>query len=151
MFPGGGAQYPNMGLELYRCEPVYRENLNRCLQLLEPELDVDLAQLLYPGMEVAADIMRQLERPSLALPALFATEYAMAMLWMSWGITPAVMIGHSLGEYTAACLAGVICLEDALALVCLRGRLFEELRPGAMLSVPLSEAEVEPLMEEGSP
>ena len=149
MFPGGGSQYVNMGLELYREEAVFRQELERCLELLKPHLDVDLKKLLYPSGEPGSELARELEKPSRALPALFAIEYALAKLWMSWGLVPEAMIGHSMGEYTAACLAGVVSLEDALALVALRGRLFEQLPDGAMLSVPLAEEEVRPLLPEG--
>src|SRR5262249_20980308 len=93
-----------------------------------------------------AEAALQLKRTSLALPALFVNEYALARLWMAWGIRPQAMIGHSLGEYVAACLAGVFSLEDALSLVVLRGRLFEQLPRGAMLSVSLSEPEVRSLV-----
>ncbi len=145
LFPGGGAQYPNMGLDLYRSEPVYREQLDRCLELLAAETDVDLRALLFPE-QAGEDVARELERPSRALPTLFATEYALARLWTSWGIQPRALIGHSAGEYAAACLAGVISLEDALRLLLLRGRLFESLPCGAMLSVALSEPELAPLL-----
>ena len=98
-------------------------------------LSADLRRLVY------GENGRDLERPAYALPALFATEYATARLLESFGVRPDLMIGHSLGEYTAACLAGVMSLEDAVALVALRGELFETLPPGAMLGVPLSPAD----------
>jgi acyl transferase domain-containing protein len=101
---------------------------------------------MYPDAAKAADAVQQLKRTSLALPALFTVEYALAQLWQSWGVRPEALIGHSLGEYAAACLAGVFSLEDALALVVLRGKLFEELPGGGMLSVPLPEAELRPLL-----
>ncbi len=145
LFPGGGAQYPNMGLDLYRSEPVYREHLDRCLELLAAETDVELRALLFPA-EASEGVARELEQPSRALPTLFATEYALARLWMSWGIQPRALIGHSAGEYAAACLAGVISVEDALRLLLLRGRLFESLPCGAMLSVALSEPELAALL-----
>jgi acyl transferase domain-containing protein len=146
MFAGGGAQYPGMGRDLYDAEPVYRDTMDECLRLLEGELDFDLRALLFPaeGSEDAA--REEMERPSRALPALFATQYAQAKLWQSWGVQPAAMIGHSMGEYTAACLSGVIPLKNALAIVALRGRLFERVPEGGMLSVPLSPAELEPLL-----
>jgi acyl transferase domain-containing protein/NADP-dependent 3-hydroxy acid dehydrogenase YdfG len=146
MFAGGGAQYPGMGRDLYQHEPVYREAVDECLELVRPELDCDLRALLFPaeGEEDAA--AAELERPSRALPALFTTQYAQARLWQSWDIQPAAMIGHSMGEYTAACLAGVFPLRNALALVALRGRLFETLPPGGMLSVPLSPDALRPFL-----
>nr|MDJ0841827.1 amino acid adenylation domain-containing protein [Acidobacteriota bacterium] len=140
LFPGGGAQYPNMGRELYEQEPVYREAVDRCAQILQPVLNRDLRDLLYPdGSDATAAAETGLRRISLMLPAVFTTSYALAQLWQHWGVQPAAMIGHSLGEYVAACLAGVFSLEDALKLVAERGRLFETLPKGAMLSVPLSE------------
>ncbi|MFY0567269.1 SDR family NAD(P)-dependent oxidoreductase [Archangium lansingense] len=146
MFPGGGAQYPDMGRGLYASEKVFRESVDRCCELLRPRLGFDLRPVMYPDAANAADAVQRLKRTSLALPALFTVEYALAQLWQSWGVKPEALIGHSLGEYTAACLAGVFSLEDALALVVLRGKLFEELPGGGMLSVPLPEAEVRPLL-----
>jgi amino acid adenylation domain-containing protein/non-ribosomal peptide synthase protein (TIGR01720 family) len=142
LFPGGGAQFPGMGRDLYRSEESFRAEIDRSAELLRPHLDLDLRDLLYPAPERAAEAAARLERTTLALPALFATEYALARLLASWGIEPAAMIGHSLGEYPAACLAGVLSLPDALALVALRGRLFDTLPEGAMLSVPLPEREL---------
>jgi acyl transferase domain-containing protein/thioesterase domain-containing protein/acyl carrier protein len=146
MFAGGGAQHPDMGRGLYDGEPVYRRAVDECLAILQSRLKLDLRPLLFPAAgqhEIAAE---QLQRPSLALPALLATQYAQAKLWQSWGVEPTAMIGHSMGEYTAAHLAGVFSLADALTLVELRGRLFETLPEGAMLSVPLPEAELLPLL-----
>ena len=146
MFPGGGAQYVNMGAELYRHEPVFRDQVDNCCDLLEPLLGFDLRSRLYPGPSTFANGAEELKSLVVALPALFVTEYALSRLWMSWGIYPKAMIGHSLGEYVAACLSGVLSLENALSLVALRARLLQELPPAAMLSVSLSEEEVEPLM-----
>jgi acyl transferase domain-containing protein/thioesterase domain-containing protein len=139
MFPGGGAQYPRMGAELYDQEPPYREAFDACLSHLDlPLRDEILSLLLAKGSDEAAAGAR-LEAPSVALPAIFATEYALARLLASWGIEPAAMIGHSAGEYAAACLAGVLTPRDAMHLVALRGRLFETLPEGGMLSVALPE------------
>ncbi len=147
MFPGGGAQYPNMGRDLYHSEPVYRQEIDNCLKLSKLFLKADLRSLMYPpeGADLEA-VSLELQKPSLALPALFMTEYALAKLWMSWGIEPSAMTGHSMGEYTAACLAGVFSVQDALAIVTWRGQLFETLPEGAMLSVQLSEAEIRPFL-----
>ena len=139
MFPGGGAQYASMGAALYQDAPVFRSTVDRCAEILGPLLNGDLRAALY-GPDVSAATM---ERTAVALPALFVTEYALACQLMAWGIQPTAMIGHSLGEYVAACLAGVFSLDDALALVALRGRLFEELPSGAMLSVALGEDEIQ--------
>jgi len=148
LFAGGGAQYPNMGLDLYRTEPVFCEQVDLCLRLFAPHVDADLRRHLFPAPGEVEEATRSLERTSIALPVLFAVEYAQAKLWMSWGVHPQAMIGHSLGEYVAACLAGVISLADAAALVALRGQLFETLPAGGMLAVPLAEGEVLPLLRE---
>ncbi|MGH7468365.1 MAG: SDR family NAD(P)-dependent oxidoreductase [Longimicrobiales bacterium] len=145
MFSGGGAQYATMGAELYESEPVFREEADRCLAILTRLLDYDPRSLLYPAGNVEA-ASRELERPSRALPALFLTQYALARLLMSWGLKPDAFIGHSMGEYTAAHLAGVFSLEDALALVTMRGKLFEQVPEGGMLSVNLSAQELAALL-----
>ncbi len=142
MFPGGGNQYPGMGQQLYQEERVFRESFDQCTDLLKPILGRDLRTTVHPDTAEVESAAAALVRPSLGLPAIFATEYAMAQLLMSWGIRPKSMIGHSLGEYAAACMAGVFSLPDALALVALRARLFESLPPGAMVSVYLPEADV---------
>ena len=148
MFPGGGAQYPNMGLDLYNAESIYRQHVDACLELLDAQLSFDLREFFFPTDERFEEAKLQLRKTSVALPALFITEYALAKLWMSWGIKPEALIGHSLGEYVAACLAGVFSLEDALSLVVLRGRLFEQLPAGSMLSVSLPETEVRAMLDE---
>ena len=142
LFPGGGSQYPEMARGLYEAEPIYRESVDDCLQRLEPELASVLKELLLPSQARLAWAEAEFERPSLQLPALFICEMALARLWRSWGIEPDALIGHSMGENTAACLAGVFSLDDALGLVCLRGRLFERVDEGGMLSIPLAAAEV---------
>lgn len=146
MFAGGGAQYPNMGLGLYQSEPVYRQAVDECLALLAKNSAIDYKGLLFPAAGQEADAAERIQRPSLALPLLLTTQYAQAKLWRSWGLEPTAMIGHSMGEYTAAHLAGVFSLGDALTLVELRGKLFESLPEGAMLSVPVSEEELRPFM-----
>lgn len=146
MFPGGGAQYASMGAELYELEDVYRDAIDECLAIINPAIGRDLKPLMFPAAGDVAQFTRILEQPSLTLPSLFATEYALARLFESWGVTPDAFIGHSVGEYAAACMAGVINLEDALRLVMMRGRLFEVAERGGMLSVPLSEADLRALM-----
>ena len=143
LFPGQGSQYPGMGSDLYRDEPVFRAAIDRCAMILEPLLGHDLRAVLYGGASPAADTLSQ---TLLAQPAIFSTSYALARLWMSWGIRPAAMLGHSVGEFVAACLAGVFSLEDALGIVAARGRLMQSLPGGAMLAVRLSEAELRPLL-----
>ena len=146
MFPGGGAQYVNMGYGLYESEPAFREPVDNCCEILRPMLGYDLREFLYSGDDRVAELAVRMKRTSIGLPALFTVEYAMANLWMSWGIRPQAMIGHSLGEYVAACVAGVFSLEDALSLVVLRGKLLERLPRGCMLSVPLPETQVREIM-----
>jgi len=149
MFPGQGAQYVNMGLALYQSEPIFRGHVDRGCELLAPHLDFDLRQILYPRAgeeEIAAEKLKQ---TYLTQPALFVIEYALAQLWMSWGVKPQAMIGHSIGEYVAACLAGVFSFEDALLLVAKRGRLMQNLprdKRGAMLAVPLPLEKVETML-----
>ncbi len=146
MFPGGGAQYAGMGRELYESVPSFRAQVDESCHILEPSLGYDLRETLFSAGRPRAEISDGLNRTSVALPALFVIEHAVAKLLMSWGVRPEAMIGHSLGEYVAACLAGVFTLEDALAIVVLRGRLFERLPKGAMLSVTLPEKEALSLM-----
>jgi len=150
MLPGGGAQYADMGKGLYASEPVYREHVDRGLAALLERTGTDLRPLLMLDDDANADdANRELHRPSLQLPAIFIVEVALARLWMSRGIEPDALIGHSMGENTAAHLAGVLTYEDALELVSLRGRLFERIPEGGMLSVPLPPSELERLLEGG--
>ena len=146
LFPGGGAQYAGMGAELYEKEPVYRDAVDACLSVVQPRLNVDLRRLMFPPPDEVAKANRELEAPSLALPALFAVEYALAMLLQSWGLLPAALIGHSAGEYAAACISGVFSMPDAISLVAMRGKLFETLPRGAMLSIALPEEQVRSLL-----
>ncbi len=144
LFPGGGAQYPGMAADLYTSEPVFRSRVDSCLELLRVHEGIDLRPLMFPAAGQEAAAAAQLVKPSLALPALLTIELAVADQLRAWGITPAAMLGHSMGEYAAAYLAGVFTLRDVLAVVTCRGRLFETLPDGAMLSVPLPEADVLP-------
>lgn len=146
MFPGQGSQYPQMARELYASEPVFRRTVDLCCELLKPELGLDLRSVLYPSN--GGDPER-LSATLLAQPAIFTVEYALAQLLMSWGLQPAAMIGHSVGEFAAACLAGVFSLEDALSLVVKRGRMMQELPGGAMLAVRLPDAEIAALAQDG--
>ncbi|HLL81410.1 MAG TPA: type I polyketide synthase, partial [Longimicrobium sp.] len=141
MFPGQGAQRVDMARELYDSEPTFRDAVDGCAERLRPLLGLDPRTVLYPPAERREEASRRILQTELAQPALFVIEYALAHLWMSWGVTPDAMIGHSVGEYVAACLAEVISLEDALALVAARGRLMQKLPSGAMLAVALSEEE----------
>jgi len=146
MFSGQGAQYVDMGRGLFESEPAFREQIERCSQLLAPHLAVPLLELLYPGTRDDDAAGSRLQQTAFTQPALFCIEYALAMLWMQWGVRPAAMIGHSIGEYVAACLAGVFSLEDALRIVAARGRLMQQLPAGSMLAVSMSPADVQPLL-----
>jgi acyl transferase domain-containing protein len=145
MFPGQGAQRVNMALELYRHESEFRDIVDRCSELLMPDLGTDLRELIYPVQE-SDEAASRLEQTFITQPAVFVIEYALARTLMAWGVKPRGMIGHSIGEYVAACLAGVFSLEDALRLVAARGRLMQEMSAGAMLSVPLGEADVKDIL-----
>jgi amino acid adenylation domain-containing protein len=147
LFPGQGTQYAGMGQELYHSEPVFRTQIDRCTRILLAAGGPDLQQLLSPPPgEQDATRLRQTGHAQLAL---FAVEYALATLWQQRGVQPQAMLGHSIGEYVAACLAGVFSLEEALPLVAARGRLMQQLPPGSMLSIPLASTEVEPLLSDG--
>ena len=115
LFSGQGTQYVNMARELYESEPAFASEVDKCVELLKPHLDLDLRTLLFPSETQAEEAAQQLEQTAIAQPALFVIEYALAKLWMSWGVKPAAMLGHSIGEYVAAHLSGVFSLADALA------------------------------------
>lgn len=149
LFPGQGAQHVDMGAELYRHEPLFRALVDQGAELLRPHLGVDLRELLYPSAEKAADAAAQLQQTVITQPALFVIEFALARLWMSWGIQPQVMLGHSVGEYVAATVAGVFTMEDALLLLAERARLMQNQLPGAMLAVRASEEQLQPFLHPG--
>ncbi len=169
LLPGIGDHYPGMAYDLYETWPVFREEVDRCARLLEPHLEVDIRNVLYPagqswkqeGKRKGIDLKQMLGRGSatpedqdartlnqtrFAQPALFTIEYAMSRLWQALGIIPDAIVGHSMGEYVAACLAGVLSLDDALRLVASRARLVHALPQGAMLAVTLPEHELRPLL-----
>jgi acyl transferase domain-containing protein/thioesterase domain-containing protein len=141
LLPGGGAQYRHMGRGLYESDPVFREHIDRGLSLLEGALDVDLREVWLGDEMSDAEVEGVFDRPSVQLPAIFLVEFALAQSWIARGVTPSALIGHSLGENTAACLAGVFSFADCLRLVTLRGQLFERVAGGGMISVPLSAEE----------
>jgi len=145
MFPGQGSQYPDMARDLYVGEPEFRLHFDRCAQICRTVLGEDLAAIVYPAVN-SPEAAKRLMNTKFAQPAIFAIEYSLAKLWMSWGIQPSAMIGHSVGEFVAAVMAGVMSLEDALPLVALRGRLMQELHRGSMLSVRLPELELRSLL-----
>lgn len=141
MFSGHGSQYPNMTLDLYRHEPFFRETMDQCFHMLETKAGLNIKEALYPK-----EPGKKPNEVLLSGPIKFTIEYSLAKLLMKWGVQPYALIGHSFGEYTAACLSGVFSLEDALHLVVLRGKLMEETPPGMMLSVPLPEEELKNLI-----
>ena len=145
LFPGQGAQHPGMAAALYRGEPVFRDAVDHCVKVLDGELDADLPGLLTAAGDGGA--AERLEQTALAQPALFVVSYALARLWQSWGVRPAALLGHSIGEYVAACLAGVFELDDALRLVAARGRLMQSMPAGEMLAVGLPEADLLRILE----
>jgi acyl transferase domain-containing protein/acyl carrier protein len=147
MFSGQGSQYVNMALGLYQGEPDFRKQVDLCCEILQTPLGFDLRQVLYPREDQVEEATQRLNQTFITQPALFVIEYALACLWIEWGIRPETMIGHSIGEYVAACLASVFSLEEALALVASRGRLMQEMPAGAMLTVPLSEKEIGPWLD----
>ncbi|HXC71874.1 MAG TPA: condensation domain-containing protein [Pyrinomonadaceae bacterium] len=136
MFPGQGSQHAGMARGLYESEPEFRKHFDECANILKQARDLNIAELIYG--DAHSETIAQLE---FALPALFAVEYALARLWMHWGVRPSGLIGHSYGEFVAAALAGMFTLHDAVCLAADRGRLMQKLPRGAMLSVRLPEAE----------
>ncbi len=136
MFPGQGAQYPQMGQALYTAEPVFREAIDRCAQLLATHVDFDLKEKLF------SDDPQALRPTAVMQPATFAIEYALAQLWLSQGLQPSALIGHSVGEFVAATLAGIFVLEDALMLVAKRGALMQAMPAGSMLSIKQAASDV---------
>jgi phthiocerol/phenolphthiocerol synthesis type-I polyketide synthase E len=141
LFSGQGSQHAGMGAVLYDSEPHYRDAMDRCAALLEPHLGLDIRSIIFSG-----DLIGQTRYTQ---PALFCTEYALATLWMRWGVSPHAMIGHSIGEYVAAHLAGVFSLADAVSVVAARGRLMQALPPGTMAAVHLPASELAPRLGGG--
>ena len=144
MFPGQGAQHVNMARRLYETESVVREEIDACASVLRAHLGVDLREILFPqaGREEEAQV--EITQTSVTQPALFVVEYALARLFNSWGIVQDAMIGHSLGDYVAACLAGVFTRDDALVLLAKRARLMQDLPSGSMLAVRSKADDVRP-------
>jgi acyl transferase domain-containing protein len=162
LLPGIGDHYTGMAHDLYEAWPVFRDEVDHCGDILRPHLGIDIRSVIYPqdqswkqlakpkGIDLKKMLGRKTDTPlnqtPFAQPALFTIEYAMSRVWQSLGITPDAIVGHSMGEYVAACLAGVLSLEDALRLIATRARLVNELPQGAMLAVTLSENELLPLL-----
>jgi len=161
MFSGQGTQYVNMGLDLYREEPAFAQEINHCFNMLESITGSNMKGILYPdtqpnpseGLDESSGSDQEpvtstekIHQLTYTLPIKFIFDYSLARLLMRWGVQPHAMIGHSFGEYVAACLSGILSLEDALKLVAARGRLMQQMEEGAMMNVPLSEAELQPYL-----
>lgn len=146
MFPGQGAQYVRMGQNLYDTSPVFKRSFDHCCDLLLPLLNRDLRDVMFPengDEEAASEILRNTR---FTQPALFALGYSLAQVWLAWGIEPNYVMGHSIGEFAAACVAGVFSLEDGLKMIAERGRAMEALPGGCMMSVRLPGKTVEPML-----
>ncbi len=142
LFTGQGSQYINMGRQLYSSQPVFRSSLDQCAEILRPLLEHSLLEVLYPT-QAQSSVSLLLNQTAYTQPALFAFEYALYQLWKSWGIEPDVVMGHSVGEYVAATVAGVFSLEDGLKLIAQRGQLMQQLPLGGeMVSLMASEEKV---------
>ncbi|MDE3155813.1 MAG: SDR family NAD(P)-dependent oxidoreductase, partial [Acidobacteriota bacterium] len=141
LLPGQGAQFVNMGRALYEKEAAFRDAFDRASAIVRAAEGLDLADIVYPAAGQEATARVRLRQTAATQTAVFAVSYALAQQWAAWGVRPAAMLGHSLGEYVAACLAGVMDLESALRLVALRGRLMQALPGGTMLAVALAEAD----------
>ncbi len=146
MFSGQGTQYPRMAAQLYKSYKVFSEQVDYCADKLKPQLNIDIRDILFPaesGIETAADTLSQTQ---FTQPALFTIEYSLARLIMSWGVQPSAMIGHSIGEYVAACLSGVFTLDDTLNLIANRARMMQNQPTGAMLSISATREIFQPFL-----
>ncbi|HEY6927571.1 MAG TPA: SDR family NAD(P)-dependent oxidoreductase [Steroidobacteraceae bacterium] len=142
MFPGQGSQYVNMGLQLYQQEPVFRRHVDECCQYAKDSLGIDVRGVLFPAIPAPDAVSERINQTEYTQISLFVISYSLARLWMHWGVKPQAMIGHSIGEYVAACLAGVFSVNDALSLVAARGRLMQSMPKGSMLSVQAPKEDV---------
>ena len=148
MFSGQGAQYPGMARGLYDRFDIFREEVDTCTEILREPLGIDIRDLMWPADQPISEHATKLAQTALTQPALFVTEYALARLLISWGVKPDLLLGHSIGEYVAACIGGVFSLENAVRLVAERGRLMQAMPGGTMLSVPLPAEEIAPMLVE---
>ncbi len=135
MFTGQGSQYQGMTKDLYNEDPLFKCEIDTCAELLQPHIGLDIRSILYPADNLTKISDEEFSNTGIVQPLLFSVEYSLAQLWIKCGIKPDALIGHSLGEYVAACIAGVMSLEDALRIVAFRGKLIQSLPAGSMLSV----------------
>lgn len=145
-FPGQGAQFVGMGYELYQHEPVFKDAVDLCADILQSELDLDIRTILFSQDDEHA--AEKLQQTGLAQPAIYTISYAQAMLWQSWGVVPDLMIGHSVGEFVAATLAGVFTVTDALKVIAGRAKLMQDLPSGSMVAVRLTEDALQPYLDQ---
>jgi phthiocerol/phenolphthiocerol synthesis type-I polyketide synthase E len=146
MLPGHGEQYDRMGLELYKTEPAFKKHLDICAKLFQEISGIDFINVLYASPKNSGQLLYNSDDIRITHAALFSIEYAMAQMLMEWGVKPKAMIGYSLGEVVAACIAQVFTLEEALTLISAQANLVRELAPGGMLAVPLSKEEIDPYL-----
>ena len=144
MFPGQSSQYPKMTEQLYKEQPVFREYMDQCAELLRLNFDLDLYSIIYSDDSIKKS---RIYDTRYAQPAIFSVQYALSHLFLHWGVSPDAYIGHSIGEYTAACLSGVFSLEDTLSIIVERGRLMQNTQKGKMISVALSEEYIKSFYE----
>ena len=143
MFSGQGSQYIQMGADLCRNIPAFRQSVDECCQLLKTQMDIDIKSIIYPESKINEETASLINQTEYTQSAIFIIEYCLAKLWMSWGIIPSAMIGHSIGEYVAATISGVMSLEEALRLVAIRGKVMSKCPGrGAMLSINAGEQDV---------
>lgn len=147
LYTGQGSQYIDMGKALYNNEKVYKEAIDVCAELLMEDLQLDIREVIFPDTNLK-ESAEKLNNTKFTQPALFVTEYALTQLWLSWGIKPTLLCGHSIGEFVAAHISGIFSLKDALHLIATRGKLMSELPKGSMLSVRIPLQKLEPLLPE---
>ena len=148
MYSGQGAQYVGMGKELYEREAVFRETVDQCAAAFATAQGYDLREVLYPEVGHEEEAAARLLETEVTQPALFVLEYALTRVWQEWGLRIEALMGHSIGEYVAACVSGVMSVEDGVRLVGRRGRLMQEMERGAMLAVRLSEVEIQAWLQD---